>query len=533
MKAFFHKRSSMTVAAAALILLLLAKYFWSFFAFPGVPFGYDAGIYRYLFLKHAHAFPPFLVTTLPPWAAAHPLGLFFFSTLLLDLGVPVDSLIGWVWNLFPVVLSIVFASVLSRRHGTQFGLLLLLVCVLSTVQLQGFLMIYWKVFVALLWSVLAFDAFERNSRVWIVFGMMVIATHQQIGLIFVLAVLGATFCGDRKHLLQALSRWLLSCVLGALWYLPNAERAIGDILPLLFGSFVLRLALLIAGLGIGVFFIVRAVPKHLYILLWMLCFLFVTVGVLVPLTGHAPAALSHLLDRSMDTNGGSFFTMREYLQRSLPLLLLGCIGFFSSLRRERGSVWQFAVMVCVLAVVTHAFFYRRFLLPLDFYLLPCAAWGIRELWDRRLWATRLLVLVLIVAQGYLLFQHIRSLDPHVEPAMLAFFAELPSTVEPSAQVIVLDTMAPWVVGYLLDAEVSGPGIFDSQPLEAWQTFLYGSHADRELFIKHYPLGTYFFASDVFRAYYPPQVQTLLTDPCLLPTTMTGLFRSACSASASI
>lgn len=76
------------------MIVLCAKYAWSVFAFPGVPFGYDAGIYRYLFLAHAQGFPPFILAPMAEWAQSHPLGLFFFSSIALKLGLPVDWLLG-------------------------------------------------------------------------------------------------------------------------------------------------------------------------------------------------------------------------------------------------------------------------------------------------------------------------------------------------------------------------------------------------------------------------------------------------------
>src|SRR5690242_15865719 len=77
-----------------LIILLTIKFLWPLFQYH-IPLGYDAGIYRYLFVRHAQGFPPFWLGPIDPWAKGHPLGLFFFSTILMRIGVPVDWLIGW------------------------------------------------------------------------------------------------------------------------------------------------------------------------------------------------------------------------------------------------------------------------------------------------------------------------------------------------------------------------------------------------------------------------------------------------------
>ena len=141
----------------------------------------------------------------------------------------------------------------------------------------------------------------------------------------------------------------------------------------------------------------------------------------------------------------------------------------------------------------------------------------------------MIVSILLVAQSCFLFQQIRLADPHVEHAWLEDFALLPSSVPAGSTVVVLDNMAPWVVGYLPDASVSGPGIFDSRPYAEWEKFLLGTDSDRRAFITQYPLGTFFFASPVFAAFYPPDVQSVLHHSCLTPTEHDGLYRSVCGS----
>lgn len=103
---------------------MLVRYLRTLFL-TDIPIGYDVGIYRYLFLRHGDAFPPFVLGDIEPWARGHPLGLFFFSTLLLKIGVPVDWLIGWVWNFMPVLLLTTLALVRGKRDLTHIAAILL------------------------------------------------------------------------------------------------------------------------------------------------------------------------------------------------------------------------------------------------------------------------------------------------------------------------------------------------------------------------------------------------------------------------
>src|SRR3989344_4303219 len=130
------------LSAVGLILLLLDKFLWPLFLYR-IPLGFDVGIYRYLFLQHAEGFPPFIIAPMDVWALGHPLGLFFFSTLLMKLGVPVEWLLGWIWNLVPVVLAAVLAWVTGKREGRAIGVLTLLMALLSIAYFDGFAMMYW------------------------------------------------------------------------------------------------------------------------------------------------------------------------------------------------------------------------------------------------------------------------------------------------------------------------------------------------------------------------------------------------------
>ncbi|MBP7114643.1 MAG: hypothetical protein KBA40_04275, partial [Candidatus Peribacteraceae bacterium] len=209
----------------------------------------------------------------------------------------------------------------------------------------------------------------------------------------------------------------------------------------------------------------------------------------------------------------------------------GVAGLALSLEHERGTPWQWAALWCAVASLGMFFFYRRFLLPLDFFLLPCAALACAALWKHKT-TGRAVLAVLIVVQSGLLLHRMSMIDPIVQPEWLEEFAALPESVPAGSTVVVMDNMAPWVVGFLPDSSVSGPGIFDSLPLLEWEKFLLGSDADRTEFFGKYAQGTFFYVTDVFRGYYPPDVQSILTHPCLKQMSSRGLYQSMCGGSTS-
>jgi len=392
-------------------------------------------------------------------------------------------------------------------------------------------MIYWKVFLALFWCTLAFGAYERKSRWWILYGMFVVATHQQIGLLFAFALASSIVASSirrravSEHLVLG-GMLLLTCLLGLLWYLPNFERAIGSVLPFLLRPTVSLGIFAILCIGTLMLFSVILSPMPR----WWVMVVCAAVGFLLlmlPFAGYAPSSLVAFLSQSRGVTPGAFLTVEEYFRTSSPLFILGIVGLVLLIRRDVGSPWAWAAMWSLLAVVSMFFFYRRFLLPLDFFLLPSAAIALEWIWGLRHGKLRGLAVAVVALQALLLLQRMAVIDPHVRASDLKEFAALSQTVEPGSKLVVLDNMAPWVVGFLPEANVSGPGIFDSQPEEVWQKFLFGSHDDRAVFFRRYPAGTYFYATDVFRSFYPPEVQSLLDDPCLKPVGPGGLFVLTC------
>lgn len=519
------------VFSGIVVVLLVIKYFWSMYVFPDVPFGYDAGIYRYLFLRHSIGLPPFDALNVAPWARAHAPGLFFFSSILMHLGMPVDVLIGALWNIFPVVLACALALCFRKSHGDLTAFFILLAALLSTVQYEGFLMMYYKTLVALLWCALAFTAFERDSIVWVPLGMFTIATHQQIGLIFTVAIASSIASSvvlqHRSVPLRRCAEFFLTIVFGLLWYLPTYQHSLYDIAPKLLESgtlFALLAALLIVG---GFSALIVWLPQKNRRVLWVLAAaICVTLLSLLPVVLDSPSIFGRLLTPRPDAISGAFFSLPKYLFVSLPLLLAGIAGLVLSLESKRGSTWQWAVLWCAVATLGMFFFYRRFILPFDFFLLPFAGIAFAALWKNTT-AGRAVLAVIVFMQGGLLLHQLASIDPVVKPSWLTEFAALPQSVPDGSTVVVMDNMAPWVVGFLPDSSVSGPGIFDSLPLPEWEKFLLGSDTDRAAFFGHYPKGTFFYATEVFHSFYPPEVLSVLSHSCLKPVGAPGLFASVC------
>lgn len=451
----------MQIVYVVLIALLLLKFFLPLFRFP-IPLGYDPGIYRFLFLKYAESFP--LLPELPRWAGEHPPGLFLMAAPLLQFSTPVEWLLGWFWNLFPVFLAVILSLSWRRKEGNAIGALVFLAALLSQAYYDGFVGMYWKTYAALLFTVFTFTALEKKSRLAPVFAFLALITHHQTGLLLGLAIATWWVFSLRRRLHDP-RIWMtggllaLAALASLLFYLPHWTAAVRDPFTSIYS---LR-------------------------------------GDLAP--------------------GGSFPDPAFYLRTSGILLSLGAWGLFLSLRTKRWTLWQLAVLWTLPFILLRLVFYRRFFLQCDFFLLPFAALGIRDLWNRfTMLPSRIALVILILMQAGISLRVAWERIPAMDSASYAVLESIaPALPSGDAPVIALDNAAaPWLLGMLPDRTVGGPGIFDlpGWKEQQWTDFLYGTHEQRVTLLQGLPQGTLFVLTPLFTQYYGEHVAGFLADSCL-------------------
>jgi hypothetical protein len=452
----------------------LAKFFWPLARF-GMPMGYDTGIYRYLFLKHAEGFPPFVLGRMQPWAYEHPLGLFIITSPFVKMGLPVDWLIGWIWNLMPVVLAGVVAWAWRRRSGTDVGILTLLCVLLSQAYFDGFASMYWKTFLSLIFYVVAVDALERRSWLAVLWGIFAVVTHHQTGLIFGLALaiwaaVRIVTGGERraKEAFFAVGAGVIVLVIGAALYWPIWHQTVAQYLPKLLSS----------------------------------------------------------------QTSGSFPPPLYYLQYTGILLAAGAYGFCVSWKREKGSMWQISVLLCFSFIALQLLFFRRFFLQFDFFLLPFAAVGIVDLWKRfPAKGMHLLLIVLLTVQAGLSVFAASTRSPGIDAQTFASVRTLSRIVPEGAMVISLDNQsAPYLLGWLPNVFVGGPGLF-SYPdwsYAQWEDFFFKGPGKRRALIQTLPRPLYVYAPPYFRSFYGAVASDILADPCFEPTADPYLLSVRCA-----
>ena len=463
-------------AFGALILLLILRFYTSFFLFD-VPLGYDPGIYRYLFLTHATGLPPLFMADIQPWATAHPLGLFILTSPLIKMGIPVDWFLGWIWNLVPICLLLLLSHISAKKWGTGIGLALLIVGLLSQPYFDGFSAMYWKAYVSLAWMIVTFYLIDKKSPWAAGTAIMTLVTHNQTGLLFALSA-------------------------GLWWAL--------------------------------------SVAKHYKEPKWQKATLGGAVAILIAYLIYAPvvqeAILIHIKPlltlRGDNVPAGSFPPALFYLRMQPVVFLLGVYGFVMTLHKDRAlSLWHCAALISAVFVFAKLYFYNRFFLQLDFFLLPFAAIALHQLWGKYAsQAARVSIIVIVLVQGYFSYEVMKLRQPEISMQSFNLITTLEEMIPAGVNVIALENKsATWMVGWLPDNPVAGPGLFWlNWTYQQWEKLLLGTDDDRKSLFSSLTGPTYFVITPEFLQYYGDKVNGFMNDPCVSPIEGTPLLEVTCT-----
>lgn len=472
------RKHGLLILGFLLATFLAVKFFYSLFVFH-IPLGYDPGLYRYLFITYKESLSSFSLPQLQPWAQEYPAGLFVLVYPLMLLGASPDALIGWIWNMVPLLLIGVYAWVIAKREGEATAVALLGIALLSVALYDGFFAMYYKVFVSLIFLVLTYHFSEKLSPWFLVTALLTVLIHQQSALVLVVSLgvwwillLPSRF--SEKHFRRMTIALGIVAILGLVWYIPQWERAIWSPLKSIF---------LLRG-------------------------------------DNAPA--------------GSFPEFLFYLKVQPFLLALGAIGFLRSFSRERGSLWQISVVVCAVFIVFRLVFYRRFFLHLDFFLMPFAASALVWFFSVLRGKINVVLLgVLLVSQSVMTIRAMSLRKPHFSVQQIQQIASLDSVLPKEASVIAMENITgTWLRGWLPGYRVGAPGLFDypNWTYKQWELFIDGTQAERKSLLKTLDGPVYFLVTVPFTRFYGDRAERVLNDPCLQPVENEPLLLSVCSSS---
>lgn len=472
---FTAQKHTPYIICVALFTVLAVKFLYPIATVTG-PIAYDTGINRYLFLRYAEAFP--VLPDLASWSKEHPPLLFYFVAPFVKFGLPVDWVIGWMWNLFCIGLIVIYMLVVASERSEKEAVALLAMAVMSRAYFDGFAAMYWKNYAAFLLLILCYHFASR--RQWYAVPLLVLCmlTHHVTGLVGLVS-LGAwwTVSGLRgewkkRIWITGTAGGLLIIVIGGGWYALVHREFLVYQLKLIFG--------------------LADVPVY----------------------------------------GGAFPDLKTYLKYAPVTLLLGLLGFVMSWRKTVVSPWQYGVLCCMAFVLLKLYFHNRFFLQLDFLLMYFGARALVALYDQNVdKRIRYVATGVIALQMVLGLSHVNSAQARHKPEVPMMVDDIPSHVESDAKLLVPENQsAPVVLGWVPELTVWAPGLYGfGWNQDQWNRFVFGEHDERAEVAKTLPSKTYVVITPTFFSIYSDRdARAFIDDPCFETVERTILLRVDCS-----
>lgn len=257
-------------------------------------------------------------------------------------------------------------------------------------------------------------------------------------------------------------------------------------------------------LPVGIFLAILQ-PTHFVIfgltliVFWLLnfrnrkdCIFFLSIGSIVLLLsimvlmknqGILSTAWEVLLKKDRLSNG-SFMEVADAVKDMLLYIPFAIYGGLALLKSKKGSAFLIASLAVFLLVFLRMFFYRRYLIELDLFLIIFAGIGVTSILPKILHDTFLkssigiMVFLLLGSQILTITNYL----PQISHAELNRIRTLCTTIESDALIMATHNLySPWLRGFSCH-NVYAPGLFEANQWDepTWQIFWNGSKEQREM-----------------------------------------------------
>lgn len=291
-----------------------------------VPFGYDAGIYLYLF-KILPVIPEWLKLEFSP-------GLFIFIYPLIKMGINPENILIPLSIISQVFLFLMLYLVMAKLTDKKTALITCFIFLVSSIQFRNFWFFYIKNTFALGFLLLNLYFLQQKSLVMSIFlGTITGFFHLPTFLIlFIILLIHCTFDGkNRIFYLKSLSGIIL---IAGIYYLPHYKIVIEPFInPIIASTLPVKIA-----------------------------------------TG------------TNTSSGGTFYDLPDSLVLTILYLPFAVYGFYLSIvknytlaAKNYFTPFRTAFLVCLLIVFTGFFFSRRYFITFDLFLIIFAGIGFSNL----------------------------------------------------------------------------------------------------------------------------------------------------------
>ncbi len=343
-----------------MIILVLSIIFWLYRFYPYlnsvVPLWYDPGLYRRMFIDYFssllyinfESFTPRTRQAYPPyiWLMWNTFQIIWYN---------VDFMVTYLLAFFSFISSIFVYLILKKYSKTTAYYWIILFCI-SIIQYESFFLNYFKQIIWIIFLLVSVYLLEKKKYLLVVPIIISMFTiNRPAGVYFVIMIL--------FYVLYNYIVWIFK------WnnvpldkYPPKLANLVFS--PLLRGNTGGYLTkILLTVLFSWIISLLMYLPLFNELIWWLI----------------KPLTTTFLVT----WNSGTFFSIENFIDYNWPIILLSFVWiYFKISKRELDflSIWY---IVWLLWVVLRLFFYSRFLIFLDLFIILLAAYGLWELFNKK------------------------------------------------------------------------------------------------------------------------------------------------------
>lgn len=409
-----------------------------------IPPGYDAGIYKFgieNFAAKGFSADSWVIGAMSP-------GLLYLLAPLVKMGISSEFILIWGFILFCVLLGYSIYLAAREYFGVKTAVIALLLYAVSAIQFKVFTYLYYKNVVALACLFFALYFLEKSNRVKL--------DHDPL----------LDYAMENPKIVKPAKRnyW------GEFWKLDR-------ILFIVFGTLVGVMHLptfFIFGISYLLFlfnnrrdfwrkfldgFLILAFSLLLYAGFWK--------EAILPLI--APVAESFV---EPGTAPGTFISFFVYQFSTLYILPFAMLGFVHLFWQKRFNMIFFLTFVAGAIVYFQFFFFNRFIIHLDVFLILLAASAFSLMIANAKKLGLAILVLMIISSGYVTLRDSLDAKPLISQEDLALIKMIDSNVEGNAYVMVVTSeYSPWVLAYS-NRRTIAPGLFEEKKWSQieWERF---------------------------------------------------------------
>lgn len=440
-----------------------------------MPLGYDAGMYRYLFLQYSAVDSWLAFPILPSWTNHHSPLILWIIGRLVHIGMSVDIFLGIGWAITCIACIFAYMHLIQKKFSTSIAIISVGFCILSFAIYNTYTLMYWKTMPAAVVLVYALHALEHKK-------------------IIVAAILGVVLAG-----LHTQTAFLLALIALPWWFYIGYTKTYPVRTWALLSIFWVMIVL------IALIWYKNVLPWVLYKLTYMV--------------------------KGVDLSPGAFVSVPMAFKYSIGVGVFGYLGLFIHRKIFCGTIFHWSVIVTTLYTCSNLYFHRRFFIQLDWLLIPFAAYGLQIIWqayNRNL--VKICCVVLLIFQFWFGNKQLFAQSFSISPAELTAIKAIQAQVQPTGYVLVPENKSPFFAqGWLPNTQVIAPELLNNNlTANQWSKLIFGVYEAKKEILQTLPSNTtLLLLPTVSRAYGEVSLQRLIQNPCFKQIENTYLYSVVC------